>query len=129
MRFRHHLLDLIDRSGLSDRKISLLATGSTNAVREIRRGVSPRLDTLEALCHALGVRLETVPLDEPGRTSDGDRVVARQPEWTRRLREEIRRDVVEILGQGDSGDHGSNRAESGLRRDNRARQAPRRFAP
>ena len=105
MSFRHRLLDLIDRSGVSDRKISLLATGSTNAVREIRRGTSPRLDTLEALCRALGVRLETVPLDEPGQAS-GDRVVAKQPEWTRRLREEIRRDVVEILGQGNNGDHG-----------------------
>ena len=102
MSFRHHLLDLIDRSGVSDRKISLLATGSTNAVREIRRGTTPRLDTLEALCRVLGVRLKTVPLDEPGPASDGACTAERQPIWTRRLREEIRRDFVEILGQGKS---------------------------
>lgn len=106
MSFRHRLLDLIDRSGMSDREISRSATGSNGIVQAIRRGASPRLDTLEALCRALGVRLETVPLDGPGQASDRARAIAKQPEWTRRLREEIRRDVVEILGQGDNGDLG-----------------------
>ena len=102
MSFRHHLLDLIDRFGVSDRKISLLATGSTNTVRELRRGTSPRLDTVEALCRVLGVRLKTESLDEPEQASNRASAVAKQPEWTRRLREELRRDVVEILGQGKS---------------------------
>ena len=39
---------------MSDRQISLLATGSTDTVRNIRRGACPRLDTLEALCEVLG---------------------------------------------------------------------------
>ena len=106
MSFRHRLLCLIDRSGMSDREISRSATGSNGTVQAIRRGACPRLDTLEALCRALGVRLETVPLDEPAQTSIRARTVAKQPEWTRRLREEIRRDVVEILGQGDNGNLG-----------------------
>lgn len=100
MDFRHRLLDLIDRTGESDWKISRLATGKTGTVRSIRRGSSPRLDTLEALCRALGVRLEIVPLDEPGQASDVAGTVAKRPEWSRTLREEIRRDLVEILGQG-----------------------------
>ena len=103
MSFRRHLLDLIDRSGVSDREISRLSTRSNNTVRNFRRGSSPRLDTLEALCRALGLRLETVPLDDPGQASDGARTLAKRTEWTRMLREEIHRDLVEILGQGTMG--------------------------
>ena len=63
--FRQRLLELIDRSGVSDLRLSLLATGSTDTVRNLRRGSSPRLDSLEALCRVLGFRLEMAPLDEP----------------------------------------------------------------
>ena len=42
MSFRRRLLDLIDRSGVSDRRLSLLATGSADTVRNLRRGSSPR---------------------------------------------------------------------------------------
>ena len=122
MSLRHRLLDLIDQTGESDWKISRLATGRKETVRNIRRGSSPRLDTLEALCRALGVRLEMVPLDEPGQASDRARTVAKQPEWTRRLREEIRRDFVEILGHGTKGDPWSNRAEWGHRREKKPRR-------
>ena len=38
MGLRQWLLDLIDDSGLPDRGLSLLATGSTDTVRHIRRG-------------------------------------------------------------------------------------------
>ena len=62
---RQRLLDLIDRSGVSDRRLSLLATGKPDNVRNMRRGSLPRLDTVEALCHVLGFRLEMAPLDEP----------------------------------------------------------------
>ena len=48
--FRQRLLDLIDHSGVSDRQISLLATNSPDTVRNMRRGICPRLDTIEALC-------------------------------------------------------------------------------
>ena len=58
--FRQRLLELIGRSGVSDRQLSLLATGSADTVRNMRRGSSPRLDSLEALCRVLGVRLEMV---------------------------------------------------------------------
>ena len=108
MSFRQRLLDLIDRTGVSDREISRIATGSTNAVRNMRRGAYPRLDTLEAVCHALGFRLEMVPLDELGAAP----AIEKQPEWARRLREEIRRDLVEILGCAANGAPApSNRAE------------------
>ena len=128
MSFRHRLLDLIDRTGESDWKISRLATGNNETVRNIRRGTSPRLDTLEALCRALCVRLEMVPLDGPRQASDRARAVAKQPEWTRRLREEIRRDVVEILGQGDNGNLGEQ-SRVGPQARKKTGQAIRRLAP
>ena len=92
MGFRQRFLDRIDQTGGSDWMNSQLATGSIYAVRNDRRGSSPRLDTLEARCRALGVRLETVLLD----------TVAKLPVWCRRLREEICRDVVETLKHGKS---------------------------
>ena len=128
MNFRRRLLDLIDRTGESDWKISRLATRNNATVRNIRRGASPRLDTLEALCRALGVRLEMVPLDEPGQASDVTRTVAKRPEWSRRLREEIRRDFIEILGQGTVELPGGTE-RSGDTGEKKARQASRRLAP
>ena len=128
MDFRHRLLDLIDRSGVSDREISRLATGRNDTVRNIRRGSSPRLDTLEALCSTLGVRLEMVPLDEPGQALEGNRTVAVLPESYRRLREEIRRDLVEILGQGTMGTPGRTE-RSGATGEKRDRQDTKRLAP
>lgn len=97
--FRQRLLELIGSSGVSDRQLSLLATGSADTVRNMRRGSSPRLDSLEALCRVLGVRLEMVPIDEPGQATEGVPAVEKRPEWSRRLREEIRRDLIDILGR------------------------------
>ena len=87
MGFTLRLLDLIDQSGLSDREISLLATGKPWAVRNIRRGAIPRLDTVEALCRTLGYRLELAPLNDR----------RHRPEWSYMLEKEIRRDFVKIL--------------------------------
>ena len=95
--FRKRLLALIDGSGVSDHHLSLLATGNSNTVRNIRRGTVPRLDTLEALCRVPGLRLEMVLLDEPVQTSEGRPAVEAQPYWASRLRKEIRQDLVEIL--------------------------------
>ena len=64
----------------------------------MRRGSSPRLDSLEALCRVLGVRLEMVPIDEPGQPPEEAPAVEKRPEWSRRLREEVRRDLFEVLG-------------------------------
>ena len=97
--FRQQLLDFIDRSGVSDRQLSLLATGSTDTVRNMRRGASPRLNSLEALCRVLGLRLEIMLLDEAVQPTDGAPAVEKRPEWSRRLREEIRRDLIDILGR------------------------------
>ena len=104
MGFRQRLLDLIDCSGVSDRRLSLLATGSPDTVRNMRRGSSPRLDSLEALCRILGFRLEMVPLDEPSHPPGGGLAVEERPEWSRRLREEIRRDLVGDRRPGRQGD-------------------------
>lgn len=93
MGFRQHLLDLIDRSALSDYRLSLLATGSAKTVRRLRQGSVPRLDTLEALCQALGVRIQVAPLDEGGQRPESS------PLWSRQLRKEIRHDIAEILGR------------------------------
>lgn len=103
MGLRQHLLDLIDRSGLSDRQLSLLANCSEFTIRNMRRGSYARLDTLEALCYALGGRLEIVPLDERRSPPKGLPAVKKRPAWSDRLREEIRQDLAEILGGGDKG--------------------------
>ena len=39
--FRQCLLDLIDRSGVSDRRLSLLPSGNPDTVRNMRRGSPP----------------------------------------------------------------------------------------
>ena len=96
--FRQRLLGLIDRSGASDRRLSMLATGSADTVRNMRRGSSPRLDSLEALCYVLGFRLEIAPLDAPARPPEGTPSVEKRPEWSRRLREEIRQDGEKTPG-------------------------------
>lgn len=51
------LLEAADQSGYTDRQLSMLSTESTDTVRNIRRGATPRLDTFEALCSALGLVL------------------------------------------------------------------------
>ena len=99
MGFRQRLLNQVDCSPVSDRRLSLLATGSADTVRNMRRGSSPRLDSLEALCRVLGFRLGMVPIDEPGQPLEGSPAAEMPPEWSRRLREEIRQDLVEALGE------------------------------
>lgn len=99
MSFRQHLLDLIDRCGVSDRHLSILATGSSDTVRNIRRGSSPRLDSLESICRVLGLRLQTAPMDDPVQSPEGVPAVEKRPDWARRLREDIRRDLSVLLGQ------------------------------
>ena len=101
--FRQRLLELIGSSGVSDRRLSLLATGSADTIRNMRRGSSPRLDSLEAICRVLGFRLEMVPLGEPGPATEGGPAVEKRPEWSRRLREEVRQDIVDILGRAGNG--------------------------
>jgi len=41
MDFRQRLLDLVDRSDLSDRQLSLLAPRRTDTIRNMRRGLPP----------------------------------------------------------------------------------------
>ena len=57
VKVREQLLRLIGGRDVSDRQLSLLATGSTDTIRNIRRGSSPRTDTLEAICGVLGVEI------------------------------------------------------------------------
>ena len=102
MGLRQYLLKIIDQSGASDRRLSLAATGSADTIRNMRRGSSPRLDSLEALCRVLGLQLQTVPLNEPGKPLKGAPAVEKRPEWSRRLREEIRQDLVEMLDRAAS---------------------------
>ena len=102
MGFRQRLLEIIDHSGTSDRRLSLAATGSADTVRNIRRGSSPRLNSLEALCRVLGLQLQTVPLNELAKPLNAPPAEAERPEWSRRLREEIRQDLVEILDRSAS---------------------------
>ncbi|MCY3757544.1 MAG: S24 family peptidase [Acidobacteria bacterium] len=104
MSFRQHLLDLIDRCGVSDRHLSILATGSSDTVRNIRRGSSPRLDSLEAICRVLGLRLQTATLDDPVESPEGVPAVEKRPDWARQLRDDIRRDLTLLLGESKEAD-------------------------
>ena len=56
-RLHKQLLALIDASPLRDRKISMIACGSPDTIRNIRRGATPRADTVEKLCRVLGMEL------------------------------------------------------------------------
>ena len=64
MKTRQQLLCLMDGKKVSDRRLSLLATGSTDTVRNIRRGANPRVSTLEAICSVLGAEIHLVPPQE-----------------------------------------------------------------
>ena len=65
MTLRQQLLGLIDGGNASDRRLSMLATGSTDTIRNIRRGANPKTDTLEAICAALGVGIHLGPEKTP----------------------------------------------------------------
>ena len=56
----------MDNKGISDRRLSMLATGSTDTVRNIRRGSNPRTDTLEVICAVLGIEIHLVSPQDAG---------------------------------------------------------------
>ena len=60
---REQLLEAIDRSDMSDRAVSMAATGSTDTVRNLRgkRSQDPKASTIEALCRALGLEFYIGP--------------------------------------------------------------------
>ena len=71
MGIRDDILAAIDESGVSDRALSLLATGGSDTVRNMRRGSTPNIDTLEALCRHVGLDLRVLPQrGELGQASD-----------------------------------------------------------
>ena len=61
MDVRSRLLDLAEKSSFSERRLSMRATRTPDALRNIRRGSAPRIDTVEALCEVLGVKLQIGP--------------------------------------------------------------------
>lgn len=65
MGVRQRLLDLIDGSGVPDRRLSMLATGTADTVRNMRRGATPQVNSIQALLQCLGFKLQIVPLEEP----------------------------------------------------------------
>ena len=52
-----------------------------------------------------------VPLNEPNQVHEGGAAVEKRPEWSRQLREEIRQDLVKILGRDGKGKAWLKRAE------------------
>ena len=99
--FRQRLLDLIDQSGVTDWHLSRLATGSSDTVRNIRRGATPHVNTIEALLRCLGFRLQIAPLDAADQLGNDVPAVEKPPDWARQLREEFRQDLAEALGRDD----------------------------
>ena len=77
MNIREQLLAAVRKSGLSERQLSIAATGSADTVRNVRRGAHPRVDTLEALCRVLGLDVGI----SPGllRPKEDDGVAVRPP--------------------------------------------------
>ena len=66
---RAKLLGRIDESGISDRKVSMLATNSPDTIRAIRRDASPRADTIDAICRTIGMEIRIKPAPGDGRTT------------------------------------------------------------
>ena len=64
---RAKLLARIDESGMSDRKVSILATNSPDTIRAIRREASPRADTIDAICRTIGMEIRIEPAPGYGR--------------------------------------------------------------
>ena len=93
MDIREQLLAAVRKSRVSERRLSMAATGSSDTLRNIRRGAHPRVDTFEALCRVLGLDVRISPGLLPPKEDDG--VAVRPPtefsdalqlpvyEWTR----------------------------------------------
>ena len=64
---RAKLLARIDESGMSDRKVSVLATNSPDTIRAIRREARPRADTIDAICRTIGMEIRIEPAPGYGR--------------------------------------------------------------
>ena len=76
MDIRAQLLQAVASSALSERRISVIATGSPDTLRSIRNGAVPRADTLERLADVLGLRLHLTPgLSHP----EDPKATGRQP--------------------------------------------------
>ena len=61
MGIRDQLLAAVRKSRLSERRLSMEATGSSDTLRNIRRGAHPRVNTLEAICRVLGLKVQLAP--------------------------------------------------------------------
>ena len=77
MNIREQLLAAVRKSRLSERRLSMEATGSSDTVRNIRRGSHPRVDTVEALCKVLDLDVRISP--GPLRPKEDDGVAALPP--------------------------------------------------
>ena len=71
MDIRAQLLAAVRQSRLSERRLSMAATGSSDTLRNIRRGAYPRVDTLEAVCKVLGLDVRISPGLLPPKEDDG----------------------------------------------------------
>ena len=77
MDIREELLAAVRKSRLSERRLSIEATGSSDTLRNIRRGAQPRADTLVALCRVLGLDVRLTPGLLPRK--EDDEVAVRPP--------------------------------------------------
>lgn len=77
MNIREQILAAARTSRVSERQLSMAATGSSDTLRSIRRGAQPRADTIEALCRVLDLDLRLTPGSLPPK--EDDRVVVPPP--------------------------------------------------
>ena len=81
MNIREQLLAAVEKSRLSERRLSVLATGSSDTLRNVRRGSFPRVDTAEAFCRVLGLEMQ-IGLGLLPRKEDGVPVARRPTEFS-----------------------------------------------
>ena len=66
---RAKLLARVDESGISDRKVSVLATNGDSTIRSMRRGGNPTANTIDAICRTLGMEIRIEPARGYGRST------------------------------------------------------------
>ena len=61
MTYPKAILEALNRSGRSDRDVSIAAVGHESAIRSLKRGLDLRGSTIQALCRELGIEFYIGP--------------------------------------------------------------------
>ena len=107
-KIRNAIRDSLRRSGVGARTLESklgLRPWSLRGILDARRPQVPSVDRAFEICQALGLEFYIGPPRDPSArpasaSAAGDtKIDAEPPEWARRLRDDMRRDITKILGQ------------------------------